>query len=153
MRRFLVLAASVLLIAGASLSLAQVPGAPTGAARDLPTPVLNAFEKAYPNATISAASQERQDGKIAFRVECQDKGRRRALVYDINGSILEAAEQVDEKDLPQPVAAAMHSHPRAVFVRGMKITRGPIVQYELVLRGTRKTTMLVKPDGAVVSFK
>jgi hypothetical protein len=153
MRRSIAVAACGLLCAMASVVAAQVPEAPRGAARDLPSTVLKAFENSYPNATISNASQERQDGKIAFRIDCQEKGRRRVLVYDLKGSILEAAEQVDEADLPKPVAAAVRSHPKASYVKGMKVTRGVNIHYELTLRGTRKTTMIVKPDGSVVSFK
>jgi hypothetical protein len=136
------------------VAAAQVPAAPTGPARDLPSTVLNAVQKAYPSATITDASQERQDGQIAFRVTCQDKGRQRVLVYDLEGSILEAAEQVDEKDLPKAVSDAVRSQgARATYVKGMKVTRGVIVHYELTLRGTRKTTLIVKPDGAVVSLR
>jgi hypothetical protein len=60
---------------------------------------------------------------------------------------------VEEKDLPAPVAAAMHSHPRAIYGSGMKVTRGGTVEYRLTVRGTRKTAMVAKPDGTVVSFK
>ena len=48
-----------------------------------------------------------------------------------SGTVIEVAEQVDEKELPPPVAAAMHSHPRAIYVSGMKVTRGGGVQYQL----------------------
>jgi hypothetical protein len=139
------------LLAGTAAS-AQVPPSPTGPERALPTPVLAAFQKAYPAATVTAASQERDDGKIAFRVECQDRALRRVLVYDLTGSLLEAAEQIAEKDLPAPVAAAVKAQ-KATWVRGMKVTRGGLVHYELTVRGNRKSTMIVKPDGAVVSYK
>jgi hypothetical protein len=75
------------------------------------------------------------------------------VLYDAGGTAIEIAEQVDEKDLPRPVADAMHSHPRAIYVSGMKVTRGREVEYRLTLRGTRKTAMVAKPDGTVVSFK
>jgi hypothetical protein len=65
----------------------------------------------------------------------------------------ERREAVLEKDLPKPVAAAMRSHPRAIFVSGAKVTRGGAVEYQLTLKGTRKTAMVVKPDGTVLSFK
>lgn len=58
-----------------------------------------------------------------------------------------------EKDLPKPVLDAVHSHKKAVFVKGMKVTRSVTTYYELTLRGTRKTTMVVRPDGSVVDFK
>jgi hypothetical protein len=33
------------------------------------------------------------------------------------------------------------------------VTRGGAVEYQLTLKGTRKTAMVVKPDGTVLSFK
>jgi len=86
-------------------------------------------------------------------VDSVEKGRRKVVRYDERGTLLEVGEQVDEKDLPAPVAAAMHSHRRAIFVTGMKFTRGKDVRYELTLRGSRKTAMVAKPDGTVVSFE
>lgn len=152
MRRSIVCAA-LLLAAAASVAGAQSPVRAEGAARALPSSVLAAFEKAYPAATITDAGQERQDGRIAFRVEAQDRGRRRLVVYDIRGVVIEAAEEVRRADLPAAVAAAVDAHRRADLVKGMKVTRGVAVHYELTLRGSRKATMIVKPDGAVVSVK
>ena len=132
-----------------TIAAAQAPPSRT----PLPPAVLKAFQQAYPSATISATSQERNADRPAFRVESVDKGRRRVVLYDPSSAVIEVAEQVDERELPQPVAAAMHSHPRAIYVSGIKVTRGGSVQYQLTLRGTRKTAMLAKPDGTVISFK
>jgi hypothetical protein len=66
----------------------------------------------------------------------------------------ERLDDVKEKELPKPVAAAMHSHRRAVFVSAVKVTRdGSVAEYRLTLKGSRKTAMVVKPDGTVLSFK
>ena len=66
----------------------------------------------------------------------------------------ERLDDVKEKDLPKPVAEAMHSHRRAVFVSAVKVTRdNRVVEYRLTLKGSRKTAMVVKPDGTVLSFK
>ena len=129
---------------------AQAPAHP---APSVPPAVLKAFHQAYPGATISATAQQRDANQTVFRVESVDKGRRRVVLYDSGGKAIEVAEQVDEKDLPQPVAAAMHSHPRAIYVSGVKVTRGASVEYRLTVRGTRKTAMIAKPDGTVLSFK
>ena len=122
-------------------------------AASLPPAVLKAFQQAYPGATLSATSQERSAGRTLLRVESVDRARRHVVLYDPSGPVVEVAEQVEERELPRPVAAAMHSHPRAIFVSAMKVTRGGNVRYELTLRGTRKTAMVAKPDGTVVSFK
>jgi hypothetical protein len=86
-------------------------------------------------------------------VESVENGRRKVVRYDERGTLFEVGEQVDEKELPQPVADAVHSHRRAIYVSGMKFTRGKDVRYELTLRGSRKTAMIARPDGTVVSFK
>jgi hypothetical protein len=133
--------------------VASAAQAPVNRTPSLPPAVLKAFQQAYPGATISATWQERDADRDAFRVESIDKGRRRIVLYGDTGAVIEVAEQVDEKDLPQAVAAAMNSHPRAIYASGMKVTRGGSVQYQLTVRGTRKTAMIAKPDGTVVSFK
>ena len=66
----------------------------------------------------------------------------------------ERLDDVKEKDLPKAVADAMHSHRRALFVSAVKVTRdGTVAEYRLTLKGSRKTAMVVKPDGTVLSFK
>ena len=122
-------------------------------AASLPPPVKKAFDQSYPGATISAVSQTADNKQTAFRVDGTDKGRRRVVLYDATGKALEVAEYVQEKELPRPVADAMHSHPRAIYVSGMKVTRGGTVEYRLTVRGTRKTAMIARPDGTVLSFK
>jgi hypothetical protein len=103
-------------------------------------------------ASVFAAPQTpAKDGNS--RVETVDKGRRRIVTSDARGKVIEVAEQVEERELPQPVADAMRSHRRAIFVRAFKVTRGGAVHYQLTVRGSRRTEMIAKPDGTVVSFK
>jgi hypothetical protein len=78
------------------------------------------------------------------------------------GSVQEIAEshaggaitqEIPEADLPEPVRAAVRSHPRAVLRRALKVTSGETVSYNLTLSGTRKTHMVVAADGRVISFE
>ena len=138
------------LTAAPAVVCAQAPSKP---ASSVPPAVLKSFFQAYPGATIVVTSQERDANQTVVRVESVDKGRRRVVLYDQSGKVIEVAEQVEEKELPKPVAAAMHSHPRAIYVSGLKVTRGGSVEYRLTVRGTRKTAMIAKPDGTVLSFK
>ena len=87
------------------------------------------------------------------RVETTEKGRKKVVVYDATGAVLETSEQVGEKDLPKPVLDAIHSHRRAIFVNAMKVTRKGGVEYQITVSGSRKTAMVAKADGTVVSFK
>ena len=151
LRRMTAAAMTVALaISGGTAAVAQ---GSTGAAAQVPAAVLKAFQQTYPGAVISAAAPARDRGRAVFRIESVDKGRRRVVLYDTGATAVEIAEYVEEKELPRPVADAMHSHPRAIFVSGMKVTRGSDVEYRLTLRGTRKTAMVAKPDGTVISFK
>jgi hypothetical protein len=131
-------------------AFAQTSGNQSEAA---PPAVMKAFQQAYPSASVSATTQVRDGGRTVFRIEGVDKGRRRVALYDVGGAVVEVSEQVEEKELPAPVAAAMHSHPRAIYGGGMKVTRGGSVEYHLTVRGTSKTEMIAKADGTVVSFK
>ena len=139
-----------LLTAGGSAASAQA--LPNGTL-SVPPAVLKAFQQAYPGATISAASPQRDAERTAFRFDSLDKGRRRVVLYDLNGTVLEVSEQVDEKELPPPVAAAIRAHRRAIYVMGLRVTRGRDVEYHVTVRGSRRTAMVAKPDGTVVSFK
>jgi hypothetical protein len=142
-------AAAVWLMLATGAAYAQSPGAGV----TLPPNVAKSFKQAYPAATIATTSRESDNGSVVYRVEALDKGKRRVVLYDEHAGVVQLAEQVEEKDLPAPVAAAMHSHPRAIYVSGMKVTRQGRVRYELTLRGTRKTAMVAEADGTVLSFK
>ncbi len=119
----------------------------------VPPAVLKAFEQAYPGATITGTQQERERNRAVLRVDSIDKGRRRSVLYEPHGAVVEVAEQVTEREVPEPVLAAMRSHRRAIFVEATKVTRGRIVAYHLTVRGSRRTRMVAKPDGTVVSFQ
>ena len=136
-----------IVVALTATSFAQAPAA------SLPAPVKSAFEKAYPGASITASAQEREDGRTLYRVDGVHAGKRRVVLYDASGATIEVGEQVEEKDLPAPVAATIRSHRRAIYVSGLKVTRGSNVEYRITVRGSRRTAMVAKPDGTVVSFK
>jgi hypothetical protein len=143
------LAAAAFVIAVAATVFAQA----SAPASSTPPAVTKAFQQAYPAASISGTVQERENDRPVYRVNGLDKGRKRVVLYDATGKAIEVAEQVEEKELPRPVADAMHSHPRAIYVTGLKVTRGGSVTYQLTVRGTRKTAMVAQPDGTVLSFK
>jgi hypothetical protein len=65
----------------------------------------------------------------------------------------ERSEPVLEKDLPKPVLDAIRSHRRAIFVSATKVTTKSGIEYHITVRGSRKTAMVAKPDGTVLSFK
>lgn len=133
--------------------LAMTPVHAQNTTTTLPRDVFEAFQQAYPGSVITKTAQQREGDRLLVRIDATRQGRRQVVLYEANGKLVELAEEVSEKDLPGAVAAAMHSHPRAIYVSGFKMTRGKSVHYDLTLRGTRKTAMVVQPDGIVVSFR
>jgi hypothetical protein len=136
-----------------TLSATPFGQAPAARGAAVTSAMTKAFQQAYPGATVSGIAQERENDRPVYRVNGVDKGRRRSVLYDAAAKVIEVGEQVDEKDLPRPVADALHSHRRAIYVSGMKVTRGGNVTYHLTARGSRKTAMVAKPDGTVLSWQ
>lgn len=119
----------------------------------MPAAVKKAFDQSYPGASVTSVSQQRDGSRQVVRVDATQRGRRRIVLYDANGTVVELSEPVEEKELPAPVAAAIKAHRRAIYVSGMKVTRGSSVEYRITVRGSRRTAMVAKPDGTVLSFQ
>ena len=136
-----------------STSRESASEAPASQATASPTAVTTAFQQAYPTATISSTKQEREKDRTLFRVEGADTGRLRSVLYEANGKVVEVGDQVEEAELPKPVFDAIHAHRRAIFVSALKVTRGADVEYRITVRGSRRTAMVAKADGTVVSFE
>ena len=135
------------------IALTSAPATHAQSAATTPAAVTKAFQDSYPGVVLSGVTQEQYNGNLVYRVNGVDKGRHRAVLYDATARAIEVSEQVEEKELPKPVADAMHSHPRAIYVNGSRVLRDGSVTYKLTVRGTRKTEMIAKADGTVLSFK
>lgn len=102
---------------------------------------------------LTVAGVTAQIPPTATRVETMEKGRKKVVLFDSNGAVLEMSEQVEEKDLPKPVFDAIHSHRRAIFVRAVRVTRKSGVEYQITVSGSRKTALVTRADGTVLSFR
>jgi hypothetical protein len=148
-----------LALAGAAAGAAQQPppakpSKPAAAPSALPAPILAAFKAAYPHATIKAAAEEKEDGKVVWEVESTDNGLGRDLIYTPDGTVVEIEEEVPSAQLPAPVTAAVKAqYPAARIVKGEKLTRGATVSYELQLTGAAKKSIELTPEGKPVTSK
>jgi len=117
----------------------------------LPAPVATAFKKAYPDAVINASSKETENGKTVYEIESVDKGLNRDLLYAADGTVLECEEQIKEADIPAPVMAALKQiYPKATITKAERTTKGPVLQYDLALKGAAKPEVSFFPDGKPV---
>jgi hypothetical protein len=130
MRIVLAMLAALALSAGDSKPLAK---------KELPAPVLAAFQKAYPLARLKACSRETKEGKTCYELESQDGKIGRDLIYAADGSLLEAEEGIDISALPEHVKRVIaDTYPKAVVRKAEKLIKGNEVSYEVVVKNGRK---------------
>lgn len=136
---------SVLILAAPVLAANQPATAPSS---KLPAAIETAFKKAYPNATIKAASKEKYGGKDAYEVESVDKGKTRDIVYHLDGTVAVLEEEIAAADLPALVLAAIkHDYPKATITRSERGMESGATSYEVQLKGAKDKTAEYTPDG------
>lgn len=135
MRIALALLAAFTLTAGDSKPVAK---------KDLPAPVLAAFQKAYPTAKLKACSSEQKDGKTCYELESKDGKTDRDLIYAADGSVMEIEEGLSAGSLPETVKKAVaEQYPKAAIKKAEKLTKGSEVSYEIVVKDGKKKMELV----------
>jgi hypothetical protein len=119
--------------------------------RNVPKPVLEAFSKAYPNATIKGFAKEIEKGVVEYEVESVEGKIHRDISYGSDGSVIVVEESMDFKDLPEPVRNAVtKNHPKAKITVCEKVTEASVVRYELLLKtGKKKTELVFNADGTL----
>jgi len=123
-------------------------------AATLPAPILAAFKKSYPNATIKNAAKETEDGKTVWEVESIDNNMARDLMYNPDGTVIDIEEEVAMAAVPPVVADAVKAkYPKATITKAEKRTVGKTVTYEFTLKGAKEASIELTPDGKIVPAK
>lgn len=107
----------------------------------VPKAVINAFEKAYPNAKALEFEKETFEGKTAYEVEYKENGVEYELLYNADGTLLQKEEEIDGKSLPEPVAQAIRkAYPKAEIKEVEKLMKpdGTVTGYEVDIKATGK---------------
>lgn len=157
---------TIAVLAAAALPVAAQTAKPAPAAKPvpaaqaadpaaaLPDPVLAAFRKSYPNATIKNASKETEDGKTVWEVESTENGLGRDLVYNPDGTVVEVEEEIAASAAPAAVSAALKAkYPKGIVTKVEKRTAGKSVTYEFTLTGASVTSAEFTSDGKLVPAK
>lgn len=125
-----------------SLALGQAHASDTQVNKnEVPKAVLEAFEKAYPNAKDVEFEKETSNGKSVYEVEFKENDREREVLFDADGVILQIEESLDVKSLPEPIAKAIsQAYPNATIEDAEKITKpdGTIIVYEVEIKNDGK---------------
>jgi hypothetical protein len=107
--------------------------------KQLPAPVLKAFESAYPKATIKGQAVETEKGVKYYEIESVDGQTNRDLLYTADGKVAEIEETMDLGSLPEVMKNALDKkYPHGKLVRAEKVTRDTSVTYEVQLKVGKK---------------
>ena len=119
---------------------------------DVPAPVIAAFEKAYPNATIKGFTEEQENGKTFYEVESIDGSTNRDILYSADGVVVEMEEGLTLNELPDVVVRAVKAaYPNGVIKGAENLTKGETTLFEVaVVVGNKKIEVQVDPKGTIV---
>jgi hypothetical protein len=119
------------------------------AKKDVPAPVLAAFAKAYPKATVKGYAKESEKGQTMYEVESMEGRTHRDVSYSPEGKLLVLEESMDVKDVPAPVQQALDKKfPKAKVRLVEKVTEGGSVGYEFKLTTAAGKKKEVKFDAS-----
>jgi len=118
------------------------------AKKDVPAPVIAAFAKAYPKATIKGYAKELEKGQTAYEVESMEGKIHRDVLFAPDGKLLIVEESIDMQDVPEAVRLALDSKfPKAKVQLAEKVTEGTSVAYEFKATTAEGKKVEVKFDA------
>lgn len=127
---------------------------------DLPKVVLSAVKAKFPEAKLTGAEKEEEDGKEVFEVSLKDGGVEIDVAVSAKGKILEIEKTVDVEKLPKAVAEAIKAkHPKAkirkaemvvVFEDGDEDEEEKYFEVELATEGKKGVELKLSPKGKIL---
>jgi hypothetical protein len=121
---------------------------------DVPAKVLDTVKQHFPDAKIESIEREEEGGKTIYDFEMKlGKVKWEADIAE-DGTLIETEQQIEEKDAPPAVMAAVkQKFPRGSVKEVMAKTKGEektVHEYEVVVRDEAKDHELtISPDGKV----
>jgi hypothetical protein len=112
--------------------------------KDVPAPVLAAFQKAYPKAKMIGFSKEVEGGQTRYEVESVEGKVHRDVTYAADGKVVSVEESLEAADIPPAVKAAIDKKfPGGKIVLAEKVTEGGKVGYEFQIEHNKKRHEIV----------
>ncbi len=120
--------------------------------KNIPKPILEAFNKAWPKATIKGFSKEKEKGVVEYEVESVEGKVHRDISYKADGTVIVVEESMAFNDLPEPVRNSVtKNYPKAQIKACEKVTKGSVVSYELGMKsGGKKMELVYNADGSLM---
>src|SRR6516165_5290878 len=90
----------------------------------IPKKVMEAIKNRFPNAEITSAEKETEDGKVVYDIELKHDGRKYEMDIQEDGTIVEIEKEIKLKDLPEAVAKAIKAkYPDAKIEEIMEVNK------------------------------
>ena len=123
--------------------------------KQVPKEVLEAFHKAFPQATNIKYESEGRKEKTVYEIDFNEQGLAREASYAANGSVLETEEEIKLEELPAAVTdAIMKAHPHATVAEAEKVLKpnGTISGYEVEIKdGGKELEIKLDTTGKILS--
>ena len=116
--------------------------------KDVPAPVLAAFAKAYPHATVKGYAKEMKNGNSVYEVESMEGATHLDVSFAADGKLLVVEESMAMKDVPAVVQQALEKkYPKAKVSLAEKVMEGNTVAYEFHVTTAKGKEAEVKFDA------
>lgn len=114
-----------------------------------PAPVMEAFQKAYPQAKLMSVKQEKRNGKRVYELESTNASGSLDVLYSDKGELIEAEESMPVADLPAAVSASVQAkHPEAKVVSAERVTSPSGIKFEMIIEeGKKKKEVALDSTG------
>lgn len=124
----------------------------------IPAKVMKTIKDRFPEAKITSAEKETEEGAVVYDIELTHKGRKYEMDIKEDGTLIEIEKQVDEKDLPEAVKKAIEAkYPKSKLddimeVNKVKDNKETPDHYEIVIvtSDKKKMELTVSLDGKSV---
>ncbi len=119
----------------------------------LPKVVLDAVKAKFPDAELTGAEKDDENGKIQFEVALKHKGHKYEVIVTPEGKIVAIEKEIAIKDLPKAVTAALaEKYPKATYKKAEEITKGEKLSYEVLLVTAQNTQVevVLDPSGKIL---
>ncbi|MBI4750048.1 MAG: PepSY-like domain-containing protein [Acidobacteria bacterium] len=123
---------------------------------DIPLPIKEAFNRAWPKAKIKECEVETTANRVVYYLDAERDDREIEAVYQLEITLLEEQEDIDLKEVPAAVLEAVKAaYPTGHIEEVEKITRqGTLFGYEVELKdGKQNLELRLDPAGKILERK
>jgi hypothetical protein len=122
------------------------------AKKDVPPPVLAAFNKEYPNAKVLEWEKEIHSGKQYYEAETVDGKVARNVMYTPDGRLVLTEEKITVNEVPAAVTDSVRKQfPKALITGAKKYAGDGGVEYALDLKGANQKRVVIRGNGTLAS--